>query len=162
MPAELFNITGHAVQNSISIEPTGVRIVPESRETYTANRFEYRTPIYGDFDATLAFDDLHFDYGGRGVIGIELDAIDDTGILVASARLHREKNRISATAKMSIPLPDDTRRYVTTHVADESTQGTLRLVRRGLPRDAGASSARHGSSQSGPGEPRRLHRPWCM
>jgi hypothetical protein len=131
VPAGLFELTGFNVEEAIAPLAEGLRMKPPVRDAWTSARVTLRKPIYGDFDATLRFANLRISYGNRGTASLSLNAVDETGIVINCARSHTVKDRILCSARMSMPLPDKTKRLAGKHLTDETTSGILRLVRRG-------------------------------
>lgn len=121
---------GHG-SDAISRHPEGLRLVPPVRDQWTGIKVDYQRPIYGDFDATLRFSDLKMTYKSRGTSDQILMATDESGITIRCARSLSADYRNYATAAMTLPLPDGKKRYITKRISDETSEGTLRLVRRG-------------------------------
>lgn len=111
--------------------PNGLRIIPPVRDQWTGIKLNYLKPIYGDFDATLRFEDLKMTYKSKGTSDQMLLATDESGITLRCARTLSADHKSYATAAMTLPLPDGKKRYITKRISDEAAAGTLRLVRRG-------------------------------
>ena len=122
---------GAVSAEAVSRDPKGLKLTPAIARKWTGISVDYLKPLYGDFDATLAFEDLATVHGGSGSADQMLMATDESGITVRTARSRSGDDRSSITSVLTLPLPDGTKRYVRTSLPDETLSGTLRLVRRG-------------------------------
>ncbi|MGZ0171065.1 MAG: DUF1583 domain-containing protein [Planctomycetales bacterium] len=126
-----FELSGAVTAEAVSQHPKGLKVIPAVAQKWTGIRVNYLRPLYGDFDATLEFDDLVTNYGGSGSADQMLLATDESGIMIRTSRSRSGNDRSSITSVMTLPLPDGTKRYVRTSLPDETLSGTLRVVRRG-------------------------------
>ena len=131
LPEGQFEVTGAIGGEVISRHPDGLRIVPPVRQQWTGTKVNCLRPIYGDFDVMLRYSDLKMNLSSNGSSDQMLLATDESGVTLRCTRSQTGDDRSYASAVMTLPLPDGTRRYITTKLSDEAGEGTLRLVRRG-------------------------------
>ncbi len=130
-PAD-FDTSGIASGNSMTREAAGLRLTPQSQQRWNGVRLVCTRQIFGDFDATLKFEQLTLTQPTSSNIGLELTGIEaGTDVQVGCTRTIDNKARIQANAKTAVPLPDGKKRYSAMRIADESSEGTLKMVRRG-------------------------------
>ena len=131
LPDGQLELVGTMSDDSIRRREDGLQIVPPVRTQWTGIRVNYLKPVYGDFDATLRFDDLKMNCAPDAASEQMLLATDESEIGIRCARSQSGDDRSYASTVMTLPLPDGKRRYIPTKLPDEAGEGTLRIVRRG-------------------------------
>lgn len=131
LPDEVLRFSGATSGQTIRTHERGLRVTPPVQSKWTGTRVEYARPVYGDFDATLRFELLTTSYGTDGSNELMLLATDESGITVRSSSSQYADERSYAFSVMTLPLPNNTKRYIKKNIVDETRSGTLRLIRRG-------------------------------
>tara|TARA_R110002072_G_C7978996_1_gene536052 strand:- start:44067 stop:47252 length:3186 start_codon:yes stop_codon:yes gene_type:complete len=126
-----FEVSGARTADAVSRHSNGLKMALAVANKWTGLKVNYLNPVYGDFDATLTFEDLVAVYGGSGSADQMLLATDESGMTVRTTRSQSGDDRSSVASVLTLPLPDGTKRYVRTYLPDETLSGTLRIVRRG-------------------------------
>ncbi|QDT09072.1 DUF1583 domain-containing protein [Stieleria marina] len=130
VPKKRFNLVGGTVNKNVEEEFAGVRVTPVADGTWRRICLQLATPIYGDFDATLSFEELRFQFGTSDYLDMELRAIDSSGQEFKATRQKHKSNQ-HFYAKLDQQMPDGEWATAYKGLRDESTSGRLRLIRRG-------------------------------
>lgn len=128
---ETFQISGKNIPDTVEVRTDGLRITPGIQTGWDAVRITKTKPIFGDFDAVLDFSGLDIKKVGKGPLGVSMFAISPQGHTVGAGRVVSSKDRHEAISKLVMVMPDGKKRYISRGLADESTDGRLRLIRRG-------------------------------
>lgn len=116
--------------------PTGVRISKRGG-WYSHHTLSFPIQVEGDFDITLAYDDLQSDVFPGGEGDIQLEVIFDDDIL-SDFRLyrkhhHRKNDKHEQIVEVGLfqQMENNEHRDWPNHYTEESNAGTMRIVRRG-------------------------------
>lgn len=130
IPESKFRVDGHSLQTTVRETASGVQVSPMADGNWRGIWIKLKEPVYGDFDATLTFEQLDFVYGKSDYLDMELRGIDASGReMKATRQMHKTDD--SFWAKMDVMMPDGSWVGDSEQLRDQSTAGRLRLVRRG-------------------------------
>lgn len=130
-PDGQLELSGTQVDQSVTPHVNGFRVAPPTLTKWTGVKINYLKPIYGDFDATLEFENLADPKGMTGACDQMILATDESGVMVRTSITQSSDEKSYMGSVMTLPLPDGKKRYIKRLVPDETRDGTLRLVRRG-------------------------------
>lgn len=125
-----FKVEGESAATGLREGPTGVRLTPIADGSWRGITLALKEPVLGDFDAVLTFDELEMQSGAAGELDVELRGLDASGASLMASR-HMTGGQNEFRAKMWERMGDGSWAGGSEIIADESTGGRIRLIRRG-------------------------------